>query len=338
MINKYLYFLFFILSASSGFSQNITGIVYDAKTKELIESASVYFDNTTIGTTTNAKGEFSIPYNTNIKSPLIISFLGYQKIILGGYSPNNIYKLELQEDINTLDEVLITDDDGMSRRLKLSQFKKQFLGSSRNAQSCKILNKDDIILRYFKKDMQLIASSRKPIIIENRKLQYRIAFEINDFKIHYRHLNIEEGKFNLKSVIYSGTSKYENLNVNNKEKIIKKRQETYKGSTLHFMRALSKKALEEEAYEVFNKGFIVNPYDFFTVTSNKNSRLTTVKLKNKVIIRYAKKQSSIESRVETFTIDQYGNHTPIDKVIFTGEMGNQRLGDSLPLDYDINED
>ncbi|MFT6842395.1 MAG: hypothetical protein ACJASR_001162 [Psychroserpens sp.] len=50
---------FYFISCFS-YSQTITGIVLDATTNLPIESASVYFDNMTIGTSTNNKGEFEI--------------------------------------------------------------------------------------------------------------------------------------------------------------------------------------------------------------------------------------------------------------------------------------
>ncbi|MGC1471933.1 MAG: carboxypeptidase-like regulatory domain-containing protein, partial [Psychroserpens sp.] len=88
-------------------AQSINGIVLDLKTNAPIESAAVYFDNTTIGTSTNDKGEFEIEQNTNVTSDLIISFLGYEKVTISDYDADSFYKVLLQESTNTLDEVII---------------------------------------------------------------------------------------------------------------------------------------------------------------------------------------------------------------------------------------
>jgi hypothetical protein len=40
---------------------------------------------------------------------------------------------------------------------------------------------------------------------------------------------------------------------------------------------------------------------------------------------------------EKFLIDKYGNLTGFDNIIFTGHMGNQRIGDLLPVNYGIIE-
>jgi len=91
-IKKGFYLLLF-LTAFTSFSQSIKGVVLDGKTNEPIESASVYFDNTTIGTSTNDKGEFSLPYKEGIKSALIISYLGYQNVMIYEYEVNKLYKI-----------------------------------------------------------------------------------------------------------------------------------------------------------------------------------------------------------------------------------------------------
>lgn len=116
-----------------------------------MESVSIYFNNTTIGTTTNAEGDFSIDYYDALRSPLIISYLGYEKIILSDYRSRTFLNVELIESTNQLDEVLISPDDGLTRKQKLEIFREQFLGSSKNGWSCKILNEDDLILRYDKR-------------------------------------------------------------------------------------------------------------------------------------------------------------------------------------------
>ncbi|TXE18132.1 carboxypeptidase-like regulatory domain-containing protein [Psychroserpens burtonensis] len=83
---------FLILSAIHIHAQSISGIILDAKTNLPIESASVYFDNTTIGTSTNYQGKFEIEKSENISSNLVISFIGYEKVTIKDYDTNSIYK------------------------------------------------------------------------------------------------------------------------------------------------------------------------------------------------------------------------------------------------------
>lgn len=53
------------------------------------------------------------------------------------------------------------------------------------------------MLRYDKKRKTLYASADKPIIINNRALQYQISFDIIDFEAQYRYANLEEQDFAL---------------------------------------------------------------------------------------------------------------------------------------------
>ena len=70
-------------------AQILRGKVLDSKTKKPIETASIYFDNTTIGTTTDENGSFSITYNDAVQSTLVISYLGYEKVFISDYQSLN---------------------------------------------------------------------------------------------------------------------------------------------------------------------------------------------------------------------------------------------------------
>lgn len=328
-----LVFIFFISQITFINAQTITGVVLDQKTNEPLESVAVYFDNTTIGTSTNDKGEFSISYFEHITSPLIFSYLGYKKISLSDYTTNKMYKVLLMEDINTLDEVVISTNDGMPYEIKLKQFKKQFLGFSDNAKSCEILNENDLVLIFNKQTNELTGKAIQPILIKNKNLNYLVTFEIKDFIISYHYVDIEKNQFGIKSVIYSGTSFYKPLENEQSNSTRRKRDKAYEGSVLHFMRALSKEQLEDEGYYITKGQFKAHPNEFFTVTSIENSKTVKVNLFKRAHIFFKKKQSVMECKNNVFYIDQYGNHSPIKDVLFGGDMGNQRVGDALPFDY-----
>lgn len=330
MIYKITIFFFLIASGIIS-SQTVTGKVVDAKTKTPLETVSVYFDNTTIGTVTNEKGEFSIDYTDAVQSVLVISYLGYEKVLISDYRTQSKLDIELKESVNQLDAVVIDTDDGMSRELKLRWFRKEFLGRSENAKSCRILNEKDIKLRYSKQDGTITAWSNKPVLVKNKNLQYEISFDIIDFEITL-------GGFNARSVIYTGTSFYRDLNTKNKKKVLSARAKTYRGSIQHFIRALYNKTFEEEGYIFGKKGYKVDPYKFFSVSEATNDNgFKTVQLKeNQLDIFYNDTiESIIQVSVPEFSIDKYGNYDPIPYVLFGGNMGSQRLADALPLDYGL---
>lgn len=335
MINKFS--LFFSILPLFCLSQTLTGIVVDKATQQPIETVAVYFDNTTIGTTTDSQGEFSIEYTDAVQSTLVISYLGFEKVFISDFRTKNNIKIELVEADNALDEVHIEYDDGLTRRQKLRLFRKEFLGSSKFGKSCKILNEDDLVLKYDKQNKALYASSKVALKIENKALQYEIAYDLIDFEINFRYANLNTFKFTIKSVTYFGTSFYKDLKDSKKSKIEKNRSKVYKGSVQHFMRSLYNQNLREEGYFIFYDGFVVDEWSYFSVESLVDSDFKKIILKDKVSILYNKDfQSELHLEIDEFYVDIYGNYTPIIGLYFGGAMGIQRVGDTLPLDYGIS--
>jgi hypothetical protein len=105
MKNRFSFILFFT-SLLSIAQITITGTVYQKKNP--LGDVAVYFNNTTVGTTTDLNGEFSIKIKEG-KYELIVSYLGFKKI---NYTLNTAtYKkpllFNLEEESNTLDEIII---------------------------------------------------------------------------------------------------------------------------------------------------------------------------------------------------------------------------------------
>ncbi|MCA0152582.1 carboxypeptidase-like regulatory domain-containing protein [Winogradskyella vincentii] len=330
--------LFFLIIPSILLSQTITGKVIDKVTQEPVETASIYFDQTTIGTTTNENGEFSIDYTDAVRSNLVISYLGYQKVLIADYRGLDNILIELEAATNTLDEVFVNFDDELTREQKLKLFKKEFLGTSRFANSCKLLNEDKLVLYYDGKDNTLYASSEEPLRVKNRALQYQIEFDIIDFEASYRNVDIEENTFILNSVTYLGTTFYKDLTNGSKRRVNKNRNKVYKGSVQHFIRALYNEDLKKESYQIYNRNKKVEEWDFIRISEVKTSGIKELRLKSKINILYKKSsQSTMELKTDYIFIDVYGNYSPIIGVYLTGYLGSQRLGDTLPSDFGLDK-
>ena len=349
------------------FAQTITGVVLDAKTKHPIENASVYFDNTTIGTSTDLNGTFEIEGNQSIKTVLVISFLGYETVKISDYKSNKFYKVLMSEEENLLDEVVVNANEGMSYERKLAEFNREFLGTTPNGKSCKILNESDLRLRFNKKTRQLIVNSKRPIKVRNSNLGYLITYDVRNFTLDYSYVNSESETYTVRSMYYEGTSFYESVISEDSTGILDLREKTYKGSILHFMRSLRDTVLEENNYQVFRKGFLVKPDKYIQVRQEPNSDMVKVKLKLPLSILYKGEHQSglrktsknrfnkqLKTRDQTIVInsqgsesnqsyfnteikiDNYGNFSPPNVFGFIGYMGTLRVGDTLPLDYLLN--
>lgn len=331
-------FLFFKLSIV--ISQTVSGIVLDAENNEPIIGASVYFDNTSFGSSTNFNGVFSFELKKATASPLIISFLGYKTITLYNVDFNKKHRILLERDINALQEVVIDSKDEWSREFKLKQFRREFLGRSKFGKACVILNEKDIILNFEIESKQLVAAARVPILIKNNALDYIVRYDLNDFYINYNidtksSLDLEQVFKTVASVFYSGTTFFEETISKKHRKALKNRREAFIGSTLHFMRAVANNKLKEEKFKVFKGSYQTDPSLYIKTYKNDSLNVTDVEILIRLNLLCKGKQSAIKSEVKRFQIDEYGNHSPIDKVLFGGFMGDQRMGDALPLDYGL---
>lgn len=319
-------------------SQALTGTVLDYNTQEPIEAVSVYFDNSTVGTITDANGHFSLDYSEAIKSPLIISFLGYKSEVITDYRSKENITVLLKESIDALEEVVIRVDDGLTRAQKLFVFKREFLGESKFARSCKILNEDDLILNYFKNERKLNVRAKSPIIIRNESLQYEVSYDISFFEIDFINVVLEDNYeiFDVRTVTYAGTTFYKKLEDFNKKVAIRNREQAYKGSVHQFMKSLYHGNLKENHYKIYDTKFLVNPEDYINLSYSDSPELKMLKLLKPITILYDnEKKSGMKLKTSYILIDKFGHYSNPTEVEFTGFMGKQRLGDLLPLDYTL---
>lgn len=298
--------MFFLLCTYLAFSQTISGYVFDAESNEPLESVAVYFDNTTVGTTTDSEGYFTLDYTDAIRSTLVCSYLGYESHYDNEYRSNTEVQITLNVNVDELDVVVIGYDDGLTRQQKLKLFRREFLGQSKFARSCKIMNEDDLILRYDKKGQSLSASSPTPVLIWNKDLNYQIAYDILDFQVDFKYVDLSDNYFLTNSVIYLGTSFFRDLNKTQKRRVLKRRTKVYKGSVQHFMRAVFNSTLSDENFDIYANSFQVNPWDYILVSDTKNPNYKKVQLNNRISILYNKeRQSDLRLKTDALYIDSY---------------------------------
>jgi len=335
---KKIAFYFLLFLSLNSFSQKFYGIVLDRDTKEPVIGASVYFDNTTIGTSTDVNGEFSIDKKHIIKTPLVVSFMGYIPIQDTDPSANKKLIFYLSKSNNLLEEAIINTNDGWTRKIKMKEFLKHFLGDTENGRACKIVNKKDVLLRFNKARKKLTAEAVVPIIIMNPKLGFIISVQLKKFEVNYSFISKNNKRRVFYNTYYTSTNFYKSID--DSSKILQRRNKTYKGSRLHFMRALSKNKLLKNGYKLSEVSehqtsykIPVSPKRYINIRKLDSSSVQ-VQLEKKLHLIYKTgKHSTVESLVDEFFINSFGNHSPKSKVLFSGDLGNQRMGDTLPLDF-----
>ncbi len=218
----------------------IQGKVLDNKSGLPVVNASVYFNNTSIGTVTNNKGEFILVTSGIYTGELIISSVGYQPL---SYRVNNrdadksFYTFKLDTKENVLKDSLVINDATRMEWLKI--FKEFFLGVTEEGNNCKIKNLNDIYFISGKNKSTIYAYADTPLIIINSLLGYEIAFDLIEFRF-----DKENGQN-----YFTGYNRYTEMG--DKKRWIKRRQQNYFGSTMHFYRSLIDKNLEAEGYTIF---------------------------------------------------------------------------------------
>lgn len=338
MFKNLLFTLLIICGSIQG--QNIKGYVYDQVTKQPIELASVYFNNTTLGTVTDEAGYFEIA-KPEMNTDLVISFIGYEDNIIKRTNVKNSLKAFLVKATNELATVNISYKDSLSRRKKIELFRHSFLGVG-NRSKCKIKNEKDLILKFNSANKTLKVKAKKPIVIVNKILGYQLEFSLNEFIAQYRIVTMFEGIKILSDyrIMYYGNTKFNELS--KKKKYQQARVNAYLGSKLHFMRSLYADKLKENTFGFIEKGVIVKPEMLVTQKFKKKTAYVETKKDTLQIAYYPEMNVILQSTMivesKEFKIDQFGNSYSDPMIMFSGFMGSQKVSQMLPLDYSVSKE
>ncbi|WP_439128887.1 carboxypeptidase-like regulatory domain-containing protein [Polaribacter sp.] len=99
-----LFFSLFLVSSSANAQKKIKGIVKGQTeiNKEALNGANIYLKGTTIGTSTNKKGEFTFPKTLKVGDILVFTYLGFVK-----------KSIKIKENTRTLNVTLLEDSNQM---------------------------------------------------------------------------------------------------------------------------------------------------------------------------------------------------------------------------------
>jgi hypothetical protein len=222
---------------------SVHGFVTDQEGRS-VAGASVYLSHTSKGVTTSVSGEFILQDLPEGKYDLVVSAIGYETKVVAISSESFPGKLaiSLSRRVTELAEVVIEASDKNGWRKFGRYFKDNFIGTTRNARYCKIINPEVIRFRFSEKNNRLTAKADEPIIIENKVLGYRISFQLIEFAADY----------NDGTVAYYGHPFFSELQTDAKKRevVLANRRDAYYGSLMHFMRAVYDDKLADENFNV----------------------------------------------------------------------------------------
>ncbi len=222
----------------------ITGRIVDSTSGEPMAGASVFCQNTTIGTASNKQGEFSL----DLKSggyELIITYTGYQtREIRINHGDNRIPDIVMVKDDKSLGEVIITSSsevkDGWEKYG--SFFMDHFIGTTPNAASFKLHNPEVLKFYFLKRSNKLRVLATEPLLMENPSLGYNMRYQLDSF-VYYYNTDINSYRGYCLFTAMEGGDSLQRIWWRN-------RMDAYFGSRLHFMRSYYDSTVEEEGFVI----------------------------------------------------------------------------------------
>ena len=224
-------------------SFQVTGIVVNVENNQPMAGASVFINNSSNGTTTNSAGEFTISNISTSSFELVISFVSFETVVVN-ITPENIrkrFRVQMAVKENELQEVVVgpVDKDGWRNWGRL--FTEFFIGTSKNAEQCRIKNPEVLKFRYNRKTHVLRVTALDRLLIENKQLGLNISYQLEEF--------VNTGMM----TTFYGYSSFEYMTSENERKVAgwkANRKEAYDGSIMHFMRAFYQNKTADEGFEL----------------------------------------------------------------------------------------
>jgi CarboxypepD_reg-like domain len=314
----------------------IYGTVYDSASSERLPSVNVYINNSTIGTTTDVDGNYSLLV-PDTPVDIVFSFVGYRSYIFSTAKfKSDSVRLNVKMAMTTtsLQTVVVRGETDKEWRRMMGRFSAIFLGMKHFASYCSILNAGYIDLESTRIDgiRVLTASSPRPIEILNDALGYKIHYDLQIF------LSSSRGDQFTGSVFFvplkpldSAQSAFWHLN----------RQGAYVGSVRHFFKSVIRKELKEEGYSLtIEEGKTSRPLQPDSIGISEVKGIYRIKMPRQVKIEYndSKFLKEVTTSVMAFPngyveVDGMGSIVDPLTIISSGYMGELRVSDMLPFDY-----
>lgn len=347
----------FVLLSLSLYSQektfSIAGKVIDAKSGQVLAGASVFCQNTTIGTVSKSDGTFFMRL-ANGGYDMIVSYTGYETRnirINKETKDKDSLTIEMKEEDKSLGEVVVAGSaevaDGWDKYGQF--FLDNFIGTTPYASQCVLENKDALKFYFYKKRNKLRVKAKDALVITNNALGYKIKFQLDSFVYEY----------GSKVSTYAGYPLFEELQGTTEQQQTWKnnRDYTYAGSRLHFVRSWYDSTLTDEGYilelaDSSNKSKLTtlnDPYDakFYSVDSGDvviglTGRLRvsyTNQLPNKKYLQEnnfplnTKVEISALDLLNGFVIEENGYFYDQTDVTNIGYWAWKKLAETLPYDY-----
>jgi hypothetical protein len=338
----------------------VNGKVLDAATSLPLQAASVFAQNTTMGTATSAEGNFVLRL-PNGGYDLVVTFTGYETItrrISTADTSNNNIVIELKQKEKAMEEISIKTSNEVKDGLEKygDFFTENFIGKTTNSSQCVIKNKEALKFYFSKKRNRLKVLCAEPILIENLALGYTIKYTLDSFTHDYTSLVSSYTGYPLfEAIATADLTQASTWRAN--------RLKAYNGSILHFMRSAYQKNLQKEGFEVqflFKNNDtetaipVKNLYGGLNYSKDDSTQVVEIQpnqpdvavlykneLPDKEYIAQNQEAAAKKFQLSIITIpalqaigiEQNGYYFDQNDITITGYWSWEKVGDMLPYDY-----
>jgi len=309
--------------------QLIRGIVLDEQTGLPVDYASVFFNGTFVGTTTDETGGFELDVSKYHTRSLYISAVGYYPQVITEFNPAEMHRVLLKPRVFEIEEVSVISKSLVRKRKACMRiFEREFIGNTSNAFRCHIMNEEALTFNYDSDKDTLRAYAKRPLRIQNLSLGYNITYYLERF----------EYDRNNKTVVYTGSIIFNRDLVTDESSLNRyerRREYAYTGSSKHFFRTLWFNSLQ-------SSGFVVKNYR--TSDKLKYEDIVSEDILGRKFLQYPEdleinnfgNLSYITFLKEKLYFEQDGFFDPTG-IIWSGTMAKQRIADFLPYEYSLGE-
>jgi len=353
-MRKLLFLIAGLFFAAAALAQGvISGTITDADTKQPLEGASVFAQNTTIGMVSRKDGSFRLSLGKG-GYELVVSYTGYEskRFNVEGNETRTI-DIELKKEDKSLSEVVIMSSNEVADGWEKygAFFLDHFIGKTPNAKVTRLENPQALKFFYYKRSDKLKVFASEPLRISNNALGYQLQYNLDSFVYYY--------KSDLNS--YRGTCLYLPLEGDAVKQAAwkKAREKTYYGSRLHFVRSYYDSTLREDGFTVemlsensdtkFDR--IANPYDSSYYAFDDSTSNAELWFPRKFSVTYGKarpeadylQQMGLPKNVpvqisyidlrDAILIRPNGYFTEQRSWVNQGYWSWKNLADQLPFDY-----
>lgn len=339
----------------------LRGKVLDSKTSEALPFAHIFINLTTLGTTSDAQGNYvlkNLPAGVHEVVYSFIGYTGYQTKVTVKAGESTTLEIRLVPLETQLETVVVSGSRDKEWEKQLKKFEKIFLGATRSASTTKI--KNPWALEFKESQVNNVdlftATASQPIEIENNALGYRIDYHLKTFATTASGYNIV------------GQVRFEELNPQDAKQAklwSDNRAAAYYGSFRHLLTAIVTDRVTEEGFYIYvdKSGYENTPYrasnfksqidktvDLYstknTVTAGKGTNEWTIPVKQRWEVHYTrartntKTYSDVDYPVSWIQVNggvirttQTGIVLNPVNVVLSGAMNEARLAEMLPYNY-----